>query len=70
MAYTLTTWQSAVHSHLDGWKQRMQRAGVTSLYRNRSKTPGRLWGLGDEFGEGRDCRGPRNFEAIAEIIPE
>ena len=23
-------------------------------YRNRGKTPGRLWGLGDEFGEGRD----------------
>ena len=32
MAYTLTTWQNAIPAHLDGWKQRMQRAGATSLY--------------------------------------
>jgi hypothetical protein len=32
MAYSLTTWQSVVRSQLDGWKQRMQGVGVTSLY--------------------------------------
>lgn len=31
MAYTLT-WQNAVRASLEGWKQRMQGTGVTSLY--------------------------------------
>ena len=32
MTYTLTTWQNAVRARLEGWKQRMEGAGVTSLY--------------------------------------
>lgn len=32
MAYTLTTWQNAVRPRFEGWKQRMERVGVTSIY--------------------------------------
>lgn len=32
MASNLTTWQHTVTSELNGWRQRMQRAGVTSVY--------------------------------------
>ena len=41
MAYTLMTWQNAVRAHLDGWKQRMEGVGVTSLYNSLSAAT--LW---------------------------
>jgi len=45
MASTLTTWQSAVHSQLNGWRHRMRRAGSTSLYNFLSASTISVFGL-------------------------
>lgn len=32
MAFDLTTWKGRVRERLTGWRQRMQQAGITSVY--------------------------------------